>query len=80
MPHTLLTAKELAERIKYSPNYINSTLRDSVFIEGKHYIRPFEKSKKLLYIWEAIEADLYTHTTKNVHFIPMAGRRVCING
>ena len=51
MDQRLLTAKELAARIKFSANYINSKLRDSVFIEGKHYIRPFN-GKKILYIWE----------------------------
>ncbi|MEZ8103476.1 hypothetical protein [Vibrio bivalvicida] len=59
MDQTLLTSKELASRIKFSANYINSTLRDSVFIEGKHYIRPFN-GRKILYIWEEIEVDLYT--------------------
>ncbi|MEZ8610827.1 hypothetical protein AB4559_20700 [Vibrio sp. 10N.222.51.C8] len=47
MDQLLLTAKELAGRIKFSANYINSTLRDSIFIEGKHYIRPFNGRKIL---------------------------------
>ena len=51
MDQRLLTAKELAARIKFSANYINSKLRDSVFIEGKHYILPFN-GNKILYIWE----------------------------
>ena len=76
MDHTLLTAKELAERIKFSANYINSTLRDSVFIEGKHYLRPFN-GRKILYIWEEVEAELYQSATRNVQYIPMAGGRVC---
>ncbi len=49
MDQTLLTVKELAARIKFSANYINSKLRDSIFIEGKHYIRPFN-GRKILYI------------------------------
>ncbi|PWI34724.1 hypothetical protein DI392_00090 [Vibrio albus] len=76
MDQTLLTGRELAERIKFSANYINSTLRDSVFIEGKHYIRPFN-GRKILYIWEEVEAELYQSAGRNVHFIPMAGGRVC---
>jgi hypothetical protein len=31
---TYLTARELAERIKYKPNVINNMLKDSVLIEG----------------------------------------------
>lgn len=54
---TYLTAEELAERIKYDPRYIRETLKDSVFIEGIHYIRPFGR-RRILFIWEAIEADL----------------------
>ncbi|BDM64468.1 hypothetical protein NFHSH190041_19200 [Shewanella sp. NFH-SH190041] len=76
MEQTLLTAKELACRIKYSANYINSTLRDSVFIEGKHYIRPFN-GRKILYVWEEIESDLYQSAARNIYYIPLAGRRVC---
>lgn len=36
MKQTLLTAKELSARTKFSANYINAELRDSIFIEGKH--------------------------------------------
>ncbi|KWU01225.1 hypothetical protein AB4138_05985 [Vibrio sp. 10N.286.52.C3] len=76
MDQTLLTAKELASRIKFSANYINATLRDSLFIEGKHYIRPFN-GRKILYIWEAIERDLYQSASRNQNIIPMAGGRIC---
>jgi hypothetical protein len=31
---TYLTARELAERIKYKPNAINNMLKDSVLMEG----------------------------------------------
>ena len=54
---TFLTAEELAGRIKYDVRYIRETLKDSVFIEGVHYIRPFRR-RRILFIWEAIEADL----------------------
>jgi hypothetical protein len=76
MNHSLLTTKELAERIKFSANYINSTLRDSIFIEGKHYVRPFN-GRKILYVWEEVEIEMYRSATRNVHYIPMAGGRVC---
>ena len=58
---TYLTTEELAERIKYDPRYIRETLKDSVFIEGIHYIRPFRR-RRILFIWEAIEADLVALT------------------
>lgn len=58
---TFLTAEELAGRIKYDSRYIRETLKDSVFIEGVHYIRPFGR-RRILFIWEAIEADLSAMT------------------
>jgi hypothetical protein len=73
---TLLTGKELAARIKFSANYINSTLRDTIFIEGKHYIRPFN-GRKIFYIWEEVRAEMFQSAQRNTHYIPMAGRRVC---
>ncbi len=51
---TYLTARELAERIKYKPSVIHNTLKDSVLIEGVHYVRPFGR-RKVLYLWEAVE-------------------------
>ena len=41
MPQTYLTTEELAERIKYDPRTIRTRLKDSVLLEGIHYIRPF---------------------------------------
>jgi len=55
---TYLTAKELSQRIKYQPNVINNMLKDSVLIEGIHYIRPFGR-RKVLYLWEAVEKTMY---------------------
>lgn len=54
---TLLTTEELAVRIRYEPRTIRTRLKDSVLLEGIHYIRPFG-GRKLLFVWEAIEADL----------------------
>lgn len=54
---TYLTAKELSQRIKYQPNVINNMLKDSVLIEGIHYIRPFGR-RKVLYLWEAVERTM----------------------
>jgi len=68
---TLITCEELAERIKYNPRYIREVLKDSVFIEGVHYIRPFGR-RKILFVWEAIEKEMFStpHTAASV--IPMA--------
>ena len=40
MTYTYLTAQQLAEKIQYDARTIRNQLKDSVFIEGVHYIRP----------------------------------------
>lgn len=57
MTHTYLTTEELSERIKYDPRTIRERLKDAVFIEGLHYIRPFG-GRKLLFIWEVVEEEM----------------------
>lgn len=54
---TYLTTSELSERIKYDSRTIRERLKDSVLLEGIHYIRPFG-GRKILYVWEAIEKDM----------------------
>ena len=54
---TYLTTTELSERIKDTPRTIREQLKDSVLLEGVHYIRPFG-GRKTLYIWERIESDM----------------------
>ncbi|TSE28119.1 hypothetical protein Tchar_02695 [Tepidimonas charontis] len=49
MSCTYLTTDELARRIKYDPRTIRNRLKDSVLLEGRHYIRPFG-GRKTLYI------------------------------
>ncbi len=56
MSLTYLTTAELSERIKYDPRTIRDCLKDSVLIEGVHYIRPFG-GRKILYVWERIESE-----------------------
>ena len=41
MSNTYLTTDELSQRIKFDPRYIRNSLKDSVLLEGIHYIRPF---------------------------------------
>jgi hypothetical protein len=57
MSQTFLTTEELSTLIKYDVRTIRDRLKDSVLLEGRHYFRPFG-GRKILYIWEAIEADM----------------------
>lgn len=70
-PHTYLTTAELSALIKYDSRTIRDRLKDSVLIEGRHYIRPFG-GRKTLYIWEAIERDMASYSVGNTAAIPMA--------
>ncbi|MEB2314811.1 MAG: hypothetical protein OZ919_01815 [Xanthomonadaceae bacterium] len=57
MSATYLTTEQLASIIHYEPRTIRTRLKDSVLLEGVHYIRPFG-GRKLLFIWEAIQRDM----------------------
>jgi hypothetical protein len=54
---TYLTTEELSNRIKYDVRTIRERLKDSVLLEGVHYLRPFG-GRKILYVWETIEEDM----------------------
>jgi len=58
MSQTYLTTDELSSRIKYDSRTIRERLKDSVLLEGVHYIRPFG-GRKILFIWERIEEDMW---------------------
>ena len=75
MNTTYLTTDELSARIKYDCRTIRERLKDSVLLEGVHYIRPFG-GRKILYLWEAIERDIGQHSDFNVA-IPMANGAMC---
>ncbi len=75
MSLTYLTTDELSSLIKYDPRTIRERLKDSVLLEGVHYIRPFG-GRKILYIWEQIEADMGSAVTSTFS-IPMANGGVC---
>ena len=66
MSHTYLITQELSERIKYNPRTIRNELKDSVLIEGIHYIRPFG-GRKILYVWEEIEKDMRIDITGSIN-------------
>ena len=54
---TYLTTDEMSARIEYDARTIRERLKDSLLIEGVHYIRPFG-GRKLLYLWESIARDI----------------------
>jgi hypothetical protein len=68
---TFLTTEELSARIKYDPRTIRERLKDSVLLEGVHYIRPFG-GRKILFLWESIERDMGQVSTHSRTAIPMA--------
>jgi hypothetical protein len=70
---TYLTTEQLASRIHYDVRTIRDRLKDSVLLEGVHYIRPFG-GRKLLFLWETIERDMSQVALPEA--IPMAGGRV----
>ena len=76
MELTYLTTDELSSRIKYDSRTIRERMKDSVLIEGTHYIRPFG-GRKILYIWERIESDMAGVSATPLFAIPMANGGVC---
>jgi len=75
-PQTYLTTDELSARIKYDSRTIRERLKDSVLLEGIHYIRPFG-GRKILYLWEKIEADMALPSANDLLTVPMANGSVC---
>ena len=69
MSLTYLTTDELSGLIKYDPRTIRERLKDSVLLEGIHYIRPFG-GRKLLFIWEAIQRDIGTASSMAAPIVP----------
>lgn len=68
--NTYLTTEELSARIKYDCKTIRQQLKDSVLIEGKHYIKPFGR-RKILFIWEEVESEMLSGVCSELA-IPMA--------
>lgn len=68
---TYLTTEELSARIKYDSRTIREQMKDSVLLQGRHYIKPFGR-RKTLYIWENIKADMALIPISADVAIPMA--------
>lgn len=74
MQKTYLSTEQLAQRLPYSTRTIRDSLKDSVLLEGVHYIRPFGR-RKIFYIWEIIERDLLNNCGKGFG-IPVSASEV----
>ena len=75
MSTTYLTTAELAARIKYNPRTIREELKDSVLLQGTHYVRPFG-GRKILFVWESIERDMRLVSAEDSIGLPMANGTV----
>jgi hypothetical protein len=75
MSVTYLTTDELAARIKYDVRTIRERLKDSVLLEGTHYVRPFG-GRKILFLWERIESDMCAAAGFDRVSLPMANGSV----
>jgi hypothetical protein len=71
MQSELLTTDELSARIKYDARTIRERLKNSVLLEGVHYIRPFG-GRKILFVWDKIVEDIGRASAGSVSAIPMA--------
>ena len=71
MQSELLTTDELSARIKYDVRTIRERLKDSVLLEGVHYIRPFG-GRKILFVWDRIAEDMAKPSSVSIAAIPMA--------
>lgn len=75
--YTYLTTEELADRIKYDCRTIRQCLKDTVLLEGRHYIKPFGR-RKILFLWEEVEREMLTGAQQGDELaIPMASGVVC---
>ena len=70
MNFTYLTTKELSERIHYNERTIRNQLKDSVLLEGVHYIRPFG-GRKIRFVWERIEEDMTKTSFGSLHSLQL---------
>lgn len=75
-PITYLTTEALAQRIHYDVRTIRNRLKDTVLLEGRHYIRPFG-GRKILFLWEHIERDMHRQAAERDMSIPMASGGIC---
>ena len=73
---TYLTSEQLASRIHYDVRTIRNRLKDTVLLEGVHYIRPFG-GRKILFNWEHVEREMNQTAAERDITIPMASGALC---
>jgi len=74
-----ITTKELSGRIKYDQRTIRTQLKDTVLIEGIHYIRPFGQ-RKILFLWQVIERDMVKYSLAMRPVVPREEMKEAANG
>jgi len=72
-----LTTKQLADKIGYNPRTIREKMKDVVFLEGQHYVRPFGSTRRVLYVWDVIENEMILAALNSNNSIPMANGETC---
>jgi hypothetical protein len=56
--------------MRYNERTIRNQLKDSVLLEGVHYIRPFG-GRKILFVWERIEEDMTKTSFGSLHSLQL---------
>ncbi len=74
--HTYISLEELALRTTYSKTTLSRGHITQNMIEGIHFVRPLGGKKKL-YVWDAIERDMFNMNSSRVEGIPMANGGKC---
>jgi len=74
--HIYISLEELALRTTYSKTTLSRGHITRNMIEGVHFVRPLGGKKKL-YLWDAIERDMFNTTLDDMEEIPMANGGKC---
>jgi hypothetical protein len=70
-----LTTTELSEKIKMSPGTIRNLVWKNEFKEQIHYVKP--TTRKLLFLWSAIEAWLFSRSNNTLKYISEKDQNKC---
>ena len=74
--HTYISLEELSLRTTYSMATLSRGHLTRNMIEGVHFVRPLGGKKKL-YVWDAIERDMFNMGSQSMEAIPMANGGKC---
>jgi hypothetical protein len=70
-----LTTTELSYRIKMAPGTIRNLVWKNEFKEHIHYVKP--TPRKILFLWNAIEAWLFNRSNESLKYIPEKDQNEC---